>query len=287
MNLDYGRLERIIDSLPPISPSVNRVIELANQMNTSPVELTEAIKIDPVLTTKVLKLINSAYFGMRQEVTSLNRAIILLGINTIKNLALSTALLSTFGAKKSKSGFELEKLWYHSVAVGVASKILGREIGVEKKYLETYFIAGLIHDIGKLLFDQYQPTTYKMIIEKIYKRGGYFYKEEKKLFTYDHGNLGSILCRKWKLGDNLVNVVELHHSEEQNRDQLTVAVRLADVYLNRIGEPYGMIGGNDVYNETDFKKIGLNEEKLNRIFQGLNEEFEKATIFIKGVENAG
>ena len=282
--IDDKRLQSIMNSLPPISPAVNKVIELANTMGTSALELSAAIKIDPVLMTKVLKLINSAYFGMRTEVTSLNRAIILLGVNTIKNLALSTALISGFADRTAKSGLNIEELWMHSLAVAVASKMLAKYVGVEKKYVESFFIAGLIHDIGKLLFDQYKPVKYKMLLFKIARSGGTLFKEETKLFGYNHGNLGALLCEKWNIGDEITESIRNSHSVgDSPQSKMGAIVQTADAFVNRSPELPKLIGGNTEYNESNFLILDIDEPALDSIFSSLSSEIESATIFIKKV----
>jgi HD-like signal output (HDOD) protein len=112
-------------------------------------DLNRVISLDPVLVGRVLKLINSAYYGLEQQVTSLVRAMIMLGINTVKNLALSSAILSNL-VGRGFLGLNAEGFWRHSLCVGVTAKLIARKQGIDHSRLEEFFTAGLLHDLGKI-----------------------------------------------------------------------------------------------------------------------------------------
>ena len=115
-------LKKHVESMPAFSPATAKIITLANKLNTPPAEIVAAIRLDPVLTGKVLQLVNSAYFSLAQRVTSLNRAVVYLGINTIKNLALSTAVMQAFDTKNKELADLIRPAWRHSLAAAVCAK---------------------------------------------------------------------------------------------------------------------------------------------------------------------
>ena len=120
------QIEKFIRRIPSLSTTVGKVLEICSRADASPNELNKVIALDPVLTGQVLKLINSAYYSLVNKVTSLTRAITMLGLNTVKNMALSTAIIRTVsGAKKSKI-LPTKKFWAHSISVGVSAKILAQ-----------------------------------------------------------------------------------------------------------------------------------------------------------------
>jgi HD-like signal output (HDOD) protein len=139
-----------IDKMPSLPTTVTKILEICNNPKTSPADLNKVISLDPVLMGKVMKLINSAYYGLSQEVTSLVRAIIMLGINTVKNLALSTAVLGTLGKANQFQALNMEGFWRHSLCVGVTAKLIAKKRKIDPRLFEEYFIAGLLHDIGKI-----------------------------------------------------------------------------------------------------------------------------------------
>lgn len=145
-------VEMAIEKMPPISPIIGKVNQIAHEIETSPKELVKIIMLDPVLTGKVIKLVNSSFYGVAERVQSLPQAVILLGVNTVKNLAVSTALLGTISVKKKKSPLDLEEFWKHCLASAVGCKLLGKALNVPNEEMGRYFVAGLLHDIGKILF---------------------------------------------------------------------------------------------------------------------------------------
>ena len=127
-------------------------------------DLNKVISLDPVLVGKVLKLVNSAYYSLPNKVTSLVNAIIMLGINTIKNLALSTAVLGNMKRKDRFKSLNVDGFWRHSIGVGVASKLIATKIGIPANKREEYFIGGLLHDIGKIPLNEIFPEEYLKVI---------------------------------------------------------------------------------------------------------------------------
>ncbi len=138
----FKLIQQYIDRMPSLSTTVTKVLQVCNTPNTSANDLNKVILLDPVLTGQVLKLINSAYYSLPNQITSLARAIIMLGLNTVKNLALSTAVIGTLGKKDSFKSLSMDSYWTHSLCVGVTSKALAVQLGVPVAEREEYFVAG-------------------------------------------------------------------------------------------------------------------------------------------------
>ena len=159
MNERKTKLDKIrvfVDKMPSLSTTVGKVLEICSRPDTAPNDLNKVISLDPVLTGQVLKLINSAYYSLMNKVTSLTRAIIMLGLNTVKNLALSTAIIRCVGQAKKSKALPIKDFWEHSIGVGVMAKLLAAERGMPLAEREEYFVAGLLHDLGKIPFgDEY------------------------------------------------------------------------------------------------------------------------------------
>ncbi|MCK4987338.1 MAG: HDOD domain-containing protein, partial [Desulfobacterales bacterium] len=139
-----------IARLPSLSTTAAKVLETCNNPASSPNDLNRVISLDPVLTGQVLRLTNSAYYSLRHPVSSLTRAIIMLGINTVKNLVLSFAILERLCNKRSFRALSAKKFWAHSLGVGVIAKCLARVKGVSLTDQEEFFVCGLLHDLGKI-----------------------------------------------------------------------------------------------------------------------------------------
>lgn len=202
---------RQIDKMPSLSPTVGRIVQIANDPSSSPKDLATVITMDPVLTARVLKLVNSAYFGLSNQVTNILRAIILLGLTTIKNLALSTAVLSRFDPSKSGSGLDMNAFWRHSLAVAVTAKILARERGVDEREREEFFIAGLLHDIGKVVLDEHFPAELGQILRLRDASGCPLAVAEQRIIGVEHSEIGKWLGERWLLAPSLQECIHWHH----------------------------------------------------------------------------
>jgi len=135
MKNTIDKVKESIDRMPSLSPVIHKVNEVANNVRSSAQDLTDVILLDPVLTAKVIRMVNSAYFGLPQEIKSLKQAVVLLGINTIKNVAITSAFLGKSYLKGSDI-LNGEDFWKHSIGVAVASKMIAKRLGIEEKYLE-------------------------------------------------------------------------------------------------------------------------------------------------------
>ena len=196
-----SRLRKINDYLshmPSLSTTSTKVLEICNRPNSSPNDLNRVISLDPVLTGRVLKLINSAYHYIPREVTSLTRAIILLGFNTVKNLALSMVVLNSLGGKESCRAFSMDDFWTHSLCVGVTAKSLAGIKNIPATDREEYFVAGLLHDLGKIPMNSRFPDEYIKVLELSKAVNMPLCQAENKVFGIDHGVVGGMIADKWK-----------------------------------------------------------------------------------------
>ena len=193
------QIQNYIERMPGFSTTVTKVMDVCNRPATSSHDLNRVISLDPVLTGKVLKLVNSAYYSMGREVTSLTHAIILLGINTVKNLALSTAVLECIGGKDPFRCLSMDDFWVHSLGVGVISRSFARLMGIPVTDQEEYFVAGLLHDLGKIPLNHCCPEAYKNAIEAANREQKTLYDAEKTHLGLDHCIVGGLIAKKWRL----------------------------------------------------------------------------------------
>ena len=274
-----------IEKMPSLPTSVAKILEVCNDPKASPADLNRIISIDPVLMGKVMKLINSAYYGLNQEITSLVRAIIMLGINTVKNLALSTAVLGTLGQALKSQALNMDGFWRHSLCVGVAAKLIAMQRKVDRKMLEEYFIAGLLHDVGKIPLNNRLSEDYIEVMALSERELLPLYEAEDQIFTMNHADVGGMVVGNWKLGNEIRDAVGFHHApltyEGEHKD-LLYTVAMANYFAN-ITE-IGFAG--DRYPEklsaeiTDYLQMSiayLEDEMEERV----KAEIEKARIFLQ------
>jgi HD-like signal output (HDOD) protein len=280
----YRRIQKYIDRMPSLSTTVTKVLEICNQPNTSPNDLNKVISLDPVLTGQVLRLINSVYYSLPNKVTSLTRATIILGLNTVKNLALSTAVLGLLGENASKS-FDMDHFWGHSICVGVAAKALAVRKGVPGSMQEEFFIAGLLHDLGKIPLSDCFSDDYKRALELVEQKKYDLKQAEIAIFGFDHCDTGLMIAEKWKLTESITKTLTYHHHPEDTDKEIrnmALYVAVGNLYANhfKIG-----FAGEGEPTPLDFKYIlGLSDlrwEEVTALEETIRNEIEKAQIFLR------
>ena len=233
MDRRTNKLEKIrlfVDKMPSLSTTVSKVLEICSRPDTVPNDLNRVISLDPVLAGQVLKLINSAYYSLMNKVTSLTRAIIMLGLNTVKNLALSTAIIRSVSQAKKSRALPIRAFWAHSIAVGVMAKLLAAGRGLSLAEREEYFVAGLLHDLGKIpIGDEYTE-----VLARVETAQEPLVTVEQQVLGLDHEEVGAMIATKWKLNAVLTDAICHHHAPElaaaAHRD-LVATVALADFYV--------------------------------------------------------
>lgn len=278
------KLKNYISKMPSLPTSVTKIMEICDNPTTSPADLNKVISLDPVLMGKVMKLINSAYYGLSQEVTSLVRAIIMLGINTVKNLALSTAVLGTLGTKANFQALNMDGFWRHSLCVGVTSKLIAKKRGVDQKRLEEYFIAGILHDIGKIPLNNKLSEDYVTTMSVSDKDRMPLYKAEKMTMSIDHAEVGLMIVDNWKLGQEIRDAVGNHHSYREytaGKKDIVYTITLANHFANSFEIGYSGDRYPEALSEDVFSYLQINFEYLEEIEDVVNREIEKARIFLK------
>jgi len=271
--------------MPSLSTTVVKVLETCNDPQASANTLKQVISLDPVLTGRVLKLINSAYYALGQPITSLTRAIIMLGVNTVKNLALSFAILKNMKGSGTFHAFSIDDFWLHCLGVGVVAKSLAAIKGLLPGEQEKYFVAGLLHDLGKLPLNKQFFEEYYQIRESADREQDPFYIWEERLLGIDHSMVGGLIAEKWRLGSSLFESLSHHHDPggcSQNNLDLVTAISLANLIVIDLD-----IGnaGDRLCNQTLLSdlttKVGADFSKLSNFQESVIEEIEKAKIFLE------
>lgn len=278
------KIEKFIDKMPSLPTTVTRVIEICDDPATSPADLNHIVSLDPVLMGKVMQLINSAYYGRPNKITSLVRAIILLGLNTVKNLALSTAVLGNLSDHEGEDVLNMDGFWEHSLCVGVVSKKIASMNNVDPKKHEEYFIAGLLHDIGKIPYTSCFPQEYLSAISTSDREKTPLNIIESKLFGFDHQHTGELISEHWKIEGAIRDSIAFHHraDEYEGENPMAVyAVAIADyvsLYLER-----GFAGNRFPVEPDDriYQKLGIDFDQLEKLKDYIKEEIDKAKVFLK------
>ncbi|MBN2652678.1 MAG: HDOD domain-containing protein [Spirochaetales bacterium] len=280
---DIRKIINYINQMPSLSTTVAKILEICNDPNASPADLNRIISLDPVLMAKIMKLINSAYYGLPHEITSLARAIIMLGINTVKNLALSTAVLTRLKNKNQFSAIDMDGFWKHSLGVAVIAKYIAKRRKIDVNMIEEFFIAGLLHDIGKIPLNSIFSEKYLMAMTMSDRKNESLFLTERKVMPIDHTRVGLLILKTWKVGESITDAIIHHHEPEKyqgKNKEILYTVAIADYFANFL--EIGFAGNRfpEKPNEEIFKHLDISFDILDEIEEVVTAEIEKATIFL-------
>jgi putative nucleotidyltransferase with HDIG domain len=238
-----------------------------------------------VLAGQVLRLINSAYYSLGHPVSSLTRAIVMLGVNTVKNLVLSFAILGQLRNTQSFRALSAEKFWAHSLSVGVIAKCLAMARGISLSKQEEFFVCGLLHDLGKIPLNYQFPDEYYQTLDLAKRSGWPMAHAESVVFGIDHSAVGGIIAKKWRLSRSFIEVLECHHQPDKSPpelQQLVFIIALADIYsqLLDIGSCEATPNGT-AFAEYLLERVGVDWPTLYDLRDTVFDEIEKAKIYLE------
>lgn len=243
----------LIEKMPAFPQSVQRLMDLTSDINCPPREVVDVIQRDPVLMMNLLKLVNSSYFGLSQSVTSVNHAVVYIGINTVKNMALLTAALGVL-PRKNKAGFNIDDFLLHSLSTAAISKTLAKKVAVPERELSDFFLCGLLHDFGKIVFTNFLPGEYQKTLLVAKEQGLPLYEAEMQVLETDHAQVGSLLAEKWRLPSPVVECIKNHHCRDSRQQLMTDAVFAANQISKKTGTGYS---GDNIVQELPDKIYDL------------------------------
>lgn len=239
-NLMMERAEILVgavDDLPTIPVVATQVIQMLDNPDVSVEEIADLMLSDQVMTARVMKLINSPVYKPAQEITSLKRALVYLGLRHIRELALTTSVINAFDA--DSGAIELNAFWEHSFGVGMVSKVIARKVGYQD--LEKAYISGIIHDLGEVFLSNYLREPFQEVLDKIKNHPVKLVDAEAEMLGTTHCEIGLCIARRWNFPDVYCEVISCHHQpSEATIDPLLCAiVNLADLFCTVRDLNYG------------------------------------------------
>ncbi|MDH7576284.1 MAG: HDOD domain-containing protein [Bacillota bacterium] len=284
MKVSPDQIVQRVRDLPALPQIVARVLKLTDDPDSTVKELNDAICQDQALTAKVLRLANSAYYGFPRRISTIIEAIVILGFNTIRNLVLAVSVHNLLS--KEVPGYQLGRgeLWRHSIACAMAARTLARRTRFPSP--DQAFIAGLLHDIGKVILSVYVSETFGELIKKVHEAKIPFPQAEEEILGFTHAVIGSKVADKWNLPLPLVEAIAFHHSplNAKENPKLTVLVHLADALCMMMGIG---LGGDGLYYPLvpeALSIVGLKAEDLEVIMGELGDLFADENTFLSGDE---
>jgi HD-like signal output (HDOD) protein len=262
-----------IKSVEPLPQVSMRVLELASHEDVVPRELVQIIQTDAGVTAKVLKLCNSAYYGFRREIATLQEAGNMLGVATLVNLVLTSCAGRYFRNYGSSNAEASLKLWESSMANAVATSLLARRRGVDRNRAYT---VGLLENIGQLVLQRFLREDAHLIDAEV-ERGTPLAVAESMVFGIDHAEIGARLADKWSFPDLLIDAIRHHHAPEQSASDPTMAAlghlgEMATQRLEMAWTPHGPYA----MSPRALSMCGLTEASFAELDEPLRAELEKA-----------
>jgi putative nucleotidyltransferase with HDIG domain len=230
------KLAAAVDRMPAFPKSVQAILDLTRDVNCTPRDLVQVIDKDPVVTVKILKVVNSAYYSLPKQITSINHAVVFLGFNTIKNLALGIAAIGML-PKSNAAGFDVQQYLLHSLATASIAKELGNKIdGADPM---DCFIAGLLHDFGKVVFAQFMPAEFKRALDASLKDGSSLHETLRQTIGVDHTVVGGMLVEKWRFAPQLVETIQNMHGPQVKDTPMIACVFAANQVAKKLAFGFG------------------------------------------------
>jgi putative nucleotidyltransferase with HDIG domain len=226
------KLTTAVERMPAFPKSVQAILEMTRNINCLPKELVAVIEKDPVMTMKILRVINSAYYGLPNKITSVGQSVVYLGINTIKNLALSFAAVGIL-PRFNTTGFDIQRYLLHSLTVAAVSRILCDKYARAEVDSTDCYIAGLLHDFGKVVFAQFMATDFMRALAAAADEGKPLFLAEQEFIGADHAYVGALLAKKWQFAEGLVNAIRDHHNDAAEPGAMIDCLRMADIICRK------------------------------------------------------
>lgn len=244
-----------------------RVIDIVEDPRSTARDLHEVIKTDPALSSKILKVVNSAFYGLPGQIASVDRAIVMLGLSAVKNISIAASMARFFKGSRLTEQFSAQDLWRHSVCVAVGSQSIATAAGFHAG-LDEMFLAGLIHDLGMLAERQAFPDALAEAIRRCSAGDGSFIQLETEVIGADHQQFGEALCAKWKFPKHLRAAVGYHHQVDRVSPEyrrLVALVHVADVLACQEKIGFYLSAQDETIEDEQLDAVGIDAAQLEEV----------------------
>ena len=276
------KLSAAVEKMPAFPKSVQRILELSRDINCPPKELVVVIEKDPVMTMKLLRILNSAYYSFPKQITSVNQSVVFLGLNTIKNMALSFAAMGVLPPQNA-AGFDVQRYLMHSLTTASLARMLCQKFGEGDIDPTDCYIAGLLHDFGKVVFAQFMPAEFKQALTLSGEQGTSLHAAEQQIIGADHSLVGAMLVEKWQFPQSLTDTIRHHHDEISPDNTVQSCLFVADQISKKLAMGDS---GNLLVEELPPALVGRFGGDMDDIIArlgDLSKVVEEAQAFTKGV----
>jgi HD-like signal output (HDOD) protein len=277
MSVSIDELVNQVGNLPPLPQAAQKALALIRDPNSNMSSISEVLGKDQVLTSLILRMANSVYYGLTFPVTTVQQATVVLGQSTIQSIILAASVAPYLERPIPGYGLDRGELWRHSIGIAAGARFVAEPFG--RDVAETAYHAGLLCDIGKLAFEfllrkeQQKFSNWKnMSFEDL----------ENKLFGVNHAELGAEIARRWRLADPLITAIQYHHTPQLAGEYSLIAssVHVADAAMMMMGVGIGIDGLQYSLNEFALDQLNFNQQKMEDLITKISEYVNEAEVFI-------
>jgi HD-like signal output (HDOD) protein len=277
------RVRKLVDrvqGLPTLPSMLNSINQMILNPRTSAKEVAQVISSDPSLTAKVLRVVNSSFYGFPNRITTITHGIVILGFNTIKSIVFSSTIFDVFRHSARPGDFDRSEFWKHSIGCGAAAKAIGRRLNYPM--LEELFIAGLLHDVGKIVMDQFLPDKFAEVLSLVRSQDILIAEAEIQLLGVTHADIGAWLFEKWNLSRGLIETTRCHHNPALAGENQKFAeiIHLSDILVRAVRFGNGGDARIPRISEAARKSLAIRDGDFDELLNETAAEIQKATIFL-------
>jgi putative nucleotidyltransferase with HDIG domain len=274
-----------IKQLPTLPVMMTRILKCVENANSSASDVGDIVSNDPSISSKILRFANSAFYGRSSQVDTIQEAIVIIGFNTVKQLALATSMFESFSGVKSQRTFDRLEFWKHSMGTAMATSMLFGK--ASKSETDRIYTAGLLHDIGKLVMDIYFHKDYIAAVEKAACESLFISQAERYVFKSDHGEIGAWLAERWHFPDSLKVPMQFHHNVDEadiDHKRTTMMIHVAD-FVSRSAE-VGLCNSQKppVLEEELLSLVNLKSSDILKAIKKMKKKEDEIDAFLKAIK---
>jgi putative nucleotidyltransferase with HDIG domain len=268
-----------VRTFPLLPIVVNKITDLVSRPETSAKDIEAVVAKDQVLTGKLLRLVNSPFYGFPQKITTISRAVGIIGFEALRNLVFSSSVINLFKSTGTDI-FNPEDFWKHSIGVALAAKEIALHLG--EKQVEEFFVGGLMHDIGKLVHDEHFRERFRQACHIALENDMLLREAEKQVLHFTHEQTGGLLLTQWNLPLKVVAMVRHHHGPTSAQEHMREAgiIHLADILCRAKGLGSGGDNKIPLLDHATWTALGLTLGDIEQIMKRMTQHFEDAVTFL-------
>ncbi|MBU0520594.1 HDOD domain-containing protein [bacterium] len=263
-----------ISDLPTLPSVFLKLMRLMRDPNLQIKDISKVVESDPAISMKVLRLVNSSFYGLSRSIDSVHQAVVLLGSSNLKNIVISISIFKSLSDVDKEGGFDRAAFWLHSIGCGTAARYLEKRLGLGSQ--EEAFIGGITHDIGKVILDKYFNDEFYAALKFSSENKVSIYRAEMELLGTSHAEVGAHIAGQWQLPQKFVDIIAQHHKfdpESENAKQVALII-ISDRLVRKFR--IGSGGGNFIPKVAPivWETLGITEDSLSECEEELKAEVE-------------